>query len=114
MIWKRNFFLRIGLPSTLKRRFGDQNRNFLKTLSKVDKFERQLGVLVLTAKRARTELFENTDVTTAILSLMQYLFKSVSVWTAKQFENYNVDGEHFIRFPDNKTAFLNLSGLVWT
>ena len=46
-------------------------------------------MLVWTAK---TELFENPDVTTAILT--QYLL-SVSVWTAKQFENNHLDREQF-------------------
>ena len=47
--------------------------NFLKTLSKVDKFEKAgQGVLVWTAK---TELFENDYVTTAILSLLQSLIR---------------------------------------
>ena len=41
---------------------------------------------------AKTELFENPDVTTAILT--QSLL-SVSVGTAKQFENNNLDGEQF-------------------
>ena len=32
---------------------------------------------------------------------------------AKQFENDNVDEEHFMPFRD-KTQYRNLSGLVWT
>ena len=54
----------------------------------MDKFKKcPLGVLVETVE---TELFENADVATAILSLSKSLFSSVSVWTAKQFENDNV------------------------
>ena len=30
---------------------------------------------------------------------------SVSVWTAKQFENDNADGEDFIRFRDENVVF---------
>ena len=40
------------------------------------------------------ELFENTNIPTAMLSVSQSLLSIVSVWTAKQFENDNVDGEH--------------------
>ena len=38
-IWKRNFFLRIGLPSTRKRWNGHRKRNSSRTVSKVELFE---------------------------------------------------------------------------
>ena len=38
-IWKRNFFLRIGLPSTRKRWNGHRKRNSSRTVSKVEFFE---------------------------------------------------------------------------
>ena len=51
------------------------------------------------------ELFENTNVPTAMLSLSQSLLSSVSVRTSKQFENDNIDVEHFIRFRDKNAVF---------
>ena len=36
---------------------------------------------------------------------MQSVYRSISVWTAKQFENDNVDREHFIRFQEKNTVF---------
>ena len=40
-----------------------------------------------------------------VLSLPQSLFSSVSLWTGKQLENDNVDGEHIIRFLDKNAVF---------
>ena len=51
-------------------------------------------VSVDSEKQAKTEVFQNAYVATAILFLLESLLSSVSVWTAKQFENDNVDEEH--------------------
>ena len=53
----------------------------------------------------KMELFENTNIPTAMLSLSQSLLSSISVWTAKQFVNNSVDGEHFICFRDKNVVF---------
>ena len=68
-----------------------------------------LGVLVWMAKTGKSRTFENTNVTTAIIPLSQTLLKSVSVWTAKQFEKDNVDREHFIYVNDKMQLLNNLA-----
>ena len=40
-----------------------------------------------------------------MLSPSQSLLNSVSVWTAKQFENDDVNEEQFIRFRDENAVF---------
>ena len=58
------FFIRIGLPSTLKRCFRcPETELFENALQSGEIWKPLLSVLVWTAK---TELFENADVTTAI------------------------------------------------
>ena len=52
---------------------------------------------VWTAKTGENGPFGNRWRAAAVVSLSQSLLNSVSVWTAKQFENDNVDGEHFFQ-----------------
>ena len=51
--WKRNFFLRIGLPSTRKRWNGHRKRNFSKTVSKVELFENSVFLFSFFKKRIK-------------------------------------------------------------
>ena len=74
---KTHFFIRFGLASTRRRRFGHQKRSFSKTLSRVDLFEN--AVFVLSCGRVKTELFENADVTASIYDVPEHSHRSLGI-----------------------------------
>ena len=66
--WKRNLFLRIGLPSTRKRWNGHRKRNFSKTVSKLQLFEN--AVFLFSCGRAKGQIEYKLDLLRVIIYCM--------------------------------------------